>query len=1037
MDFHPLLRPYESRKVLQQKLTEILKAQSQPGQWKYLWETPGICQACHTETNADQPLQICTSCYKLVHHVCLHNDEQANPIPVCRACASCPDPDGREPEVSEAPCPPDGEPRDKEREDVPMEGSPLDSTGALPCPTHGMDHLTYDSSCEFCKKALGPLYRHLKGKYGLRLDDQTPTLSFDFSGPFPVSATGARFMLLFVWRLSDIRLLWAFALDRRTKENVRSCLQDVMAELTQMTGGSKPPVMRVHSDQAGEFLSPVVMEWLKHHNIKQTFTSGYDPAANGVAERWIDLVKIKATVLLAANHLSTAYWNYAVAWVTYAYNNKVLAIPKKKALPEFGQLILVKSKRDHKLQDKGHLAIMMGIYPKISNGVVALMVRDGKLGELCTAHCSMTHVEQDLKWFLKRDTNNPTRKIYMSNKGEATWDIPISSLPTVEEKEVWNRHPTFVSLQRSRDGWAWYTANVGRLLPPYQDIEVEEGEDPIPYIGDAGFHSYAQLPTIEAEPAHDTTPPFEVPFVPQSMLEHEFQIELPPPPARGPRHVQGEIQLPAKVREELEQAEREMVPPEHREEHHPEMQEDIIQTQPVEVNSPRMNEGGTFIPQLGGGVHDIPSSTQPLEHLPSLPEAPFQREFAPESDQIPGEPLDDTMDWFQQEEPVRRRPPRQLRSRTIGQVKWDSTHGVRTYDIETGLLQDETQEPIGRETQASWYGSKVKEQHSEHIWLLLQDPRPLGDEEADLKMEDELIIPSETLTVVTTIQEDTMVPPIISLEGPDVEPETGSFAVLSQYLITKMDILERQFQKWYTSLILGLGKHLDQVNSSIEAIYQMGLTKRGVKRDEYHAHRLGKQSTHVVDDSHQDNRPETGLELNPWTAWISQIRLNEQEVPEFFRTSDAMKQTVEIMDDEEILQTTTCTPKDIDKDPMGWKVAFREELDSFDRLDVMDSVPLNTLDTSTLDILPCKVVMVKKPQGDGTHRKKGRVVVCGNFQQVQPGEETCANTPSFPMLRTKGHLWFKFRSLLPSGWVGASMMNTVPEAAVPSPRHLL
>ena len=49
-----------------------------------------------------------------------------------------------------------------------------------------------------------------------------------------------------------------------------------------------------------------------------------------------------------------------------------------------------------------------------------------------------------------------------------------------------------------------------------------------------------------------------------------------------------------------------------------------------------------------------------------------------------------------------------------------------------------------------------------------------------------------------------------------------------------------------------------------------------------------------------------------------------------------------------------------------------------------------------------KVVMVKKPNGDGTHKKKGRVVhmVCGNFQMVQPGEETCANPPSFPMLRT-------------------------------------
>ena len=111
-------------------------------------------------------------------------------------------------ESLEAPCPPDGERSVEEREDIPAEAPPLDSTGVVPCPAHGMDHLTRDPSCEFCKKALGPLYRHLRGKYGTRLDDQTPTLSFDFSGPFPVSATGARFMLLFVWRLTDIRLFY-------------------------------------------------------------------------------------------------------------------------------------------------------------------------------------------------------------------------------------------------------------------------------------------------------------------------------------------------------------------------------------------------------------------------------------------------------------------------------------------------------------------------------------------------------------------------------------------------------------------------------------------------------------------------------------------------------------------------------------------------------------------------------------------------------------------------------------------------------------
>ena len=255
------------------------------------------------------------------------------------------------------------------------------------------------------------------------------------------------------------------------------------------------------------------------------------------------------------------------------------------------------------------------------------------------------------------------------------------------------------------------------------------------------------------------------------------------------------------------------------------------------------------------------------------------------------------------------------------------------------------------------------------------------------------------------VEESTSVPPIIALEGPDVDPETGSFAVLSQYLINKMDTLERQFQKWYASLMLGLGKQLENVSSSIEAVHQMGLTKREHKRSEYQTQRTQRDPDatpevppHQVEGMHQPSI--MGSEMQPWTAWISQIRLSEQEVPEYFRTSDAMKQTVEIVEDEEVIQTTTCTPKDIDKDPEGWKLAFKAELDSFDRLDVVDSVPLNSLDTTSVEILPCKVVMVKKPQGDGTHKKKGRVVVCGNFQQFQPGEETCANTPSFPMLRT-------------------------------------
>ena len=204
---------------------------------------------------------------------------------------------------------------------------------------------------------------------------------------------------------------------------------------------------------------------------------------------------------------------------------------------------------------------------------------------------------------------------------------------------------------------------------------MEAAEDPMPYLGDAGFYSYAQLPQIEADPAHDTITPVEVPFVPQSMLDDEFQSELPPPPARGPRHIQGDIRLSAHVRDELAQADRvqpeEAMASDGQYEEHPVAARDITLTQPVELHPPTMAEERTPVPQIGGGVPDIPhsedrSSVQPPEYLISFPGEPFQREFTPDEGELPPtEAVDETMDWFQQEEPVCRRPPRQLRSRTI------------------------------------------------------------------------------------------------------------------------------------------------------------------------------------------------------------------------------------------------------------------------------------------------------------------------------------------------------------------------------------
>ena len=389
---------------------------------------------------------------------------------------------------------------------------------------HGMDHLSHDPTCEHCKRALGPMYRHLKGKYGPQIADHTPTLSFDFSGPLPAAVTGARYLMVFVWRLQEVRLIWAFALDRRTKENVLSCLQSVVADLTTLTGGSKPPVARVHSDQAKEFLSHMVMEWLRDQGIRQTFTSTYDSQVNGVAERWINLIKTKATVLLASKYMHTSFWCYAVAWVARCYNQKVLGQKPREESSGIRSTAACPNQEKSQVRRKGlpwHNGRHVPRYSKWSYctfGAKSLHPRN------YTAHVAPATFSDKDRWFVKRDRHDPNKIVYVSQKGEVSWDIPLSKLSTVEERIPIKHHPHYAALQRAVDGWAWYTSNVGQLLPHFNDIEPEEGEEPLPQIGGAKYHTWHEVtgellnPTAQQRLEDKELPPL-VQILPEPDLE--------------------------------------------------------------------------------------------------------------------------------------------------------------------------------------------------------------------------------------------------------------------------------------------------------------------------------------------------------------------------------------------------------------------------------------------------------------------------------------------------------------------------------------
>ena len=111
--------------------------------------------------------------------------------------------------------------------------------------------------------------------------------------------------------------------------------------------------------------------------------------------------------------------------------------------------------------------------------------------------------------------------------------------------------------------------------------------------------------------------------------------------------------------------------------------------------------------------------------------------------------------------------------------------------------------------------------------------------------------------------------------------------------------------------------------------------------------------------------------------------LGQQEVPDYFQQpAKAITEDVSVMRGPDALE---------------WICAAREEIESFKRLGVYEEVPKGR---ATSTPLPARLILVTKPNvHGGPARKKARIVICGNFQEVHPDEFTASKTPSYPSLR--------------------------------------
>ena len=151
-------------------------------------------------------------------------------------------------------------------------------------------------------------------------------------------------------------------LERVEKETDFTVKQITMTEILENRGGQAVveaisrfharlrflglPVLRLHSDRAGEYQSRAFDRWCRERNVMRTFTDADNFRGNGRAECAVAQVKRGARTLLLAAGLDESYWCHAARhWSECKMRRQLESMGlKRRELTPFGQQVWAKRK---------------------------------------------------------------------------------------------------------------------------------------------------------------------------------------------------------------------------------------------------------------------------------------------------------------------------------------------------------------------------------------------------------------------------------------------------------------------------------------------------------------------------------------------------------------------------------------------------------------------------------------------------------------------------------------------------------------------
>ena len=166
-------------------------------------------------------------------------------------------------------------------------------------------------------------------------------LSIDLAGPYTTAYDGSKYALVAVFRVDEnLQLHFMRPMKRRLWTEMFESLQSILAQMSAICG-ERPQVVRVHSDKAREFLAQKVVEGINSMGIFKTTTTGYDPQANGLAERTVGLLKERARGFLIRGGVDKKFWPLMMAEAARRQRDLALHRPHQGKLPEPGDHVAV------------------------------------------------------------------------------------------------------------------------------------------------------------------------------------------------------------------------------------------------------------------------------------------------------------------------------------------------------------------------------------------------------------------------------------------------------------------------------------------------------------------------------------------------------------------------------------------------------------------------------------------------------------------------------------------------------------------------